>query len=157
MRTTTARFYHPPLRHQAGDTIVEVIIAIAVIATMLAGAFAVVTNSTHGVRDAEEHAQALQFLQGQVELLRNAAGQSGILTAGLNQAFCLYTDSSGVHRVVSSDSHCLVSGLYNLSITSPTATPIPGSTTTFNLVATWPSVSGNTDTVLLSYKVAVTT
>ncbi len=62
---------------QSGDTIVEVIIAIAVIAAVLTGAFVVSSHSITSVRDSEEHSEVLQQLQGQVELLRAAANIPG--------------------------------------------------------------------------------
>ena len=66
---------------QAGDTIVEVIIAIAVIATVLTGAFVVSSRSLTGVRDSQEHSDILQQLQGQAELLRVAANTSGFFNS----------------------------------------------------------------------------
>ena len=146
-------------RSQAGDTIVEVIIAVAVVATILAGAFIVTNRSTQAVRDSEEHAQALQYLQGQVELLRAAAGTHGGLTSAMiSSAFCL--DSSLVVHSAGSAA-CTVQPPavpYAFSITCVSAAcPEPQySVTTFNLKATWPALGGNTDVVYLSYEVEVT-
>lgn len=149
----THRLPLPRRRRQAGDTIVEVIIAVAVISAILAGAFLVTTRSTHAIRDSEEHAQALQFLQGQVELLRTAAGRSGGLPSNLNTPFCLGTGA--YYQPASGNTHCLLGSLYAVSISSPTSSPGSG-TTTFNLSASWASLSGGTATVYLAYKVAVT-
>jgi type II secretory pathway pseudopilin PulG len=97
---------------QAGDTIVEVVIAIAVIATVLTGAFIVSSRSLTAVRDSEEHSEVLQQLQGQVELLRAAANIPGFFNTTSNgqwgpcpdrggtaicvtSPFCLGTDSNG--------------------------------------------------------------
>ncbi len=124
----------------------------AVVTSILTGAFVVTNNSTKGVRDSEEHAQALQLLQGQIELLRSASTYSGGLPANLSAPFCL--DASSYYPI--SNSHCTVNGLYQLSIQSPTAVAVPNATTTFNLTTTWPSVVGGTAQVLLAYKVEVT-
>lgn len=140
-------------RKQTGDTIVEVMIAVLVVATILAGAFSVTSRSTQAVRDSEEHAQALQYLQGQVELLRNAAATRSALPASLTTGFCL--SASAFHQPASGNSNCHLGGLYDVSISSPTSSPNVGSTTTFNLVAAWPALSGGTDDVYLSYKVEV--
>jgi len=145
------RWPHPSPR-QAGDTIVEVLIAAAIISTILAGAFLVTSRSAKGVRDSEEHAQALQYLQGQVELLRSAAARSGTLPSALNIPFCL--DGSTVYQPAAGNSNCLLGSLYNVAIVSPTGAP-GATTSTFNLTASWPSISGGTATVYLSYKVAV--
>ena len=145
---------YPRLTTQAGDTIVEVIIAVAVVATLLVGAFAVSSRSATAVRDSEEHAQALQLLQGQVELLRSAANIRGRLPAALNVPFCL--DTSASYLPSTTNPSCLLRGLYRMSITSASAVASVGNTTTFDLTATWPAIRGGTNTVYLSYKVLVT-
>ena len=149
-RNTSMR--HRIIRKQAGDTIVEVIIAIAVISTVLAGAFIVTSQSTRGVRDSEEHAQALQYLQGQVELLRAAASRSGGLPATLSTPLCL---ANGQYYQPVDATACTMRNLYALSIVSPSSTAVANGTTTFNFTASWPALSGGTDTVGLSYKVVV--
>lgn len=53
-----------------GDTIVEVLIALAVMASILVGAFAVASASARNIRTSQEHSEALQLLQGQIEQLR---------------------------------------------------------------------------------------
>lgn len=78
---------------QMGDTIVEVLIAIAVISAILGGAFAVAHNSQQGVRDSQEHAQGLKLLESQVEQLRAAASDktSPVFTLA---SFCMYQGSA---------------------------------------------------------------
>lgn len=143
-------------RKQAGDTIVEVVIAIAVVSTILVGAFVVTNRSTRAVRDSEEHAQALQYLQGQVELLRHSALVPGALLppnlANLTTPFCL--DVAGPHQPADTQNACLLNNLYRMKIWQDPASA--GPTTTFILTATWPALDGSTGTVNLSYKVAVT-
>lgn len=56
-----------------GDTIVEVLIAVAIVSSVLAGAFTVSQRSTLAVRDSQERGEMLQLLQGQVELVRSLA------------------------------------------------------------------------------------
>lgn len=138
---------------QSGDTIVEVVIAVLVVSTIIAGAFAVTNRSTRAVRDSEEHAQALQLLQGQVEYLRNASTVRSSLPNNLTTPFCY--DGSGYHQPAATSSQCLLNNLYRVSITSPTAVPATGATTTFNLIATWSALGGGTANVYLSYKVEV--
>ncbi|MGH7142364.1 MAG: type IV pilus modification PilV family protein [Candidatus Saccharimonadales bacterium] len=148
----TPRFLN---RKQAGDTIVEVVIAIAVIATVLAGAFAVTSASQRGVRNSEEHSEALQLLQGQVELLRSAAAQTGFFSAisSLSTPFCL--TSSPLSFELATNDLCTQDTLYNLAISSPSVTPAVGTTTLFNLTATWNALEGGQNQVQLSYKVEV--
>ncbi len=157
------KVYHPYLAHrlQAGDTIVEVIIAVMIVATILAGASTVTNRSTRAVRDAEEHAQALQLLQGQVELLRHAAAIPQ-LPSSISTSFCLSTGA--YYQPANTSPQCLVNtqglsgqadSIYQLSISSPSSSANANGTTIFNLVASWPSLSGGTNTVYLAYKVQV--
>ena len=147
---------------QTGDTIVEVIIAVAVVSALLAGAFVVTNRSTHTVQDSQEHAQALQALQGQVELVRAAAAAKMLPNAGttpstMTMPFCM---GSNLTVYVAGSAACTgASGPVplNLSVVCPlTSDGCPaaaGHTTTFDLSATWSSLTGNTQTVYLSYKV----
>lgn len=144
---------HHSISKQAGDTIVEVVIAVAVVSSVLVGAFTVSSSSVRAIRDSEEHSEALQLLQGQVELLRAAAGTKGTLTAfSLTSPFCL---DGALNHYPNTDSHCLANSLYQLSITGP-ASPSSTSTSTFYLQAKWAALAGGYDYVYLTYRVQVT-
>lgn len=65
---------------QKGDTIVEVLIAIAVASAVLGSAFLVVNKTSKNVRQSQEHAEALKLVEGQVELLRYRAGERALPT-----------------------------------------------------------------------------
>jgi type II secretory pathway pseudopilin PulG len=69
--------------NQAGDTIVEVLIATAVVSSVLAGAFLVSQKSSLAVRDSQEHSEMSQVLQGQVELVRSLALSATDNTSGI--------------------------------------------------------------------------
>jgi type II secretory pathway pseudopilin PulG len=153
MATSAAPYRHPSALKQAGDTIVEVVIAVAIISTVLAGAFTVSNRSTVTVQDSEEHAQALQLLQGQVELLRSAAADRTSLPVALNTPFCLA--AGAYYQPAALNGQCLMNNLYRLSISSPQSSPNVGSTTVFNLTASWTALHSGTNTVYLSYKVEV--
>lgn len=154
--------------HQAGDTIVEVIIAVLVVASLLTGAFIVTNRSTQAVRDSQEHAEALQALQGQLELLRAAAGTPGVVPAAITahlSGFC-FDSSLTAYDASRATSPCTgnnsiangIAGLKLIIKCSPLSVPCPQAApnaTTFDLTATWSSITGGTDSVYLSYKVAV--
>jgi type II secretory pathway pseudopilin PulG len=73
---------------QGGDTIVEVLVCMAVVSLALGGAFVATRNSQLGVRDSQEHAEALQLMQSQVEQLRgDTSDTASIFSPG---AFCMY-------------------------------------------------------------------
>ena len=66
------------LRHaQAGDTIVEVLIAMTIVSLVLAGAYASSNRNIRSTLDAQEHGQALKLAESQVEYLRSAAQKAG--------------------------------------------------------------------------------
>jgi prepilin-type N-terminal cleavage/methylation domain-containing protein len=65
---------------QHGDTIIEVLIAITVVSSMLAGAYVTSNKSLIGNRQAEERGEALKLVQSQVEKLIARGGyQTGNL------------------------------------------------------------------------------
>jgi type II secretory pathway pseudopilin PulG len=81
-----------PSRTEAGDTIVEVMIAIAVISSVLVGAFLVSSTSTRSVQDTGERAQALQVAQSQVEMIRAYVGGGGSFSPATN--YCMQASDS---------------------------------------------------------------
>jgi Tfp pilus assembly protein PilV len=150
---------HSRNRQQSGDTIVEVLIAIVVIATVLTGGFLLSRSSLKAVRASEERSQALNLLQGQVEALRTAAGRANTLSGTPdftinNTKFCM--DSSGQPKAYTA-ADCDNRGdnnLYNLSITSQGKPDATGNVL-FLATAQWPSLDGGNDQIQLYYKVAV--
>lgn len=58
--------------NQAGDTIIEVLIAMAVLAIVLSGAYYVANHSLSVERDSQEHSEASTIAQSQIEALRTA-------------------------------------------------------------------------------------
>lgn len=86
---------------QAGDTIVEVLIATAVLGVVLAGAYGVASRSLRAARQAQERGEALKLVESQIELLKNyqldpqAVGGESIFNA--DRLFCMnsnITDTS---------------------------------------------------------------
>jgi type II secretory pathway pseudopilin PulG len=86
---------------QAGDTIVEVLICIAIISFILGGAFVVVDHSRQGVRDAQEHGDALKLTESQLEQLRAdvAAGGANADVFTQTPPFCMF-NSAAVSTVI---------------------------------------------------------
>lgn len=56
--------------NQAGDTLIEVMIAMVVLSMVLGGAYVTANRSSNTVRAAQEKGEALKFVEGQVEQLR---------------------------------------------------------------------------------------
>lgn len=144
---------HRTHQRQRGDTIVEVMIAIAVISSVLAGAFYMTNHSTRAVRDSEEHAQALQLLQGQLEQLRAAAPTT--TWGNLPRYFC-FTSTNVIKSLASATTYdCPASNYYSFVIIKPTAAPAAGETGLFTLKVQWDSVLSKKGNESLVYKVAL--
>jgi type II secretory pathway pseudopilin PulG len=55
-----------------GDTIVEVLLAIAVVSSVMGGAFVSANRSLRGARVSQERGEALKLIEGQLELMKAA-------------------------------------------------------------------------------------
>ncbi|HEY1835622.1 MAG TPA: type II secretion system protein [Candidatus Saccharimonadales bacterium] len=83
------------MRHlaQAGDTIIEVLIAMAIISLVLAGAFLTTRNSQNAVLNSQEHAAGLQLIESQIEQLRSVASADSQSPVFTTSKFCMYQGS----------------------------------------------------------------
>jgi prepilin-type N-terminal cleavage/methylation domain-containing protein len=142
--------------HQRGDTIVEVLIAITIVGLILGGAYVTSHNSLSATQDAQEHANALQLAQGQIELLRSGAlSNSQVFTTPV--PFCI-TPSGTIKTTVltctvnssGAVGSVLAANIYKVQVISRT-----GSGTgpyTFTTQSTWPGLQNKTDQVQLVYR-----
>lgn len=73
-----------------GDTIVEVLLAIAIVSVVLGGAYASATRSTQGLRQSQERGEALKILEAQLEQLKNM--RSAGLKPPADADFCVAPD-----------------------------------------------------------------
>ena len=74
-------------RHQNGDTIVEVLIALVVISVVLVGAYVSSNKSFNNSRQAEERGQALKYLEGQLEQLKAGSLTGATVFSTANYCF----------------------------------------------------------------------
>lgn len=139
-------------RGQRGDTIVEVLISIAVASMVLASAYAITNRNVTTTQDTQEHNQALQIAQQQVEGLRALSAAGTDLTtafpAGPHTNKCVTT--SGLPAVSSScqtapgGGACANSACYQIEVTQPTAG-------IYEVKVTWGGLKGDTLSVSLDY------
>jgi Tfp pilus assembly protein PilV len=152
-------------RKEAGDTIVEVLIAVTVISMVLTGAFLVAQKSTLAVRDSQEHAEMSQILQGQIELVRSLAlaetDPNGRIFDTTPKYFCIDTDSSSptfrtrvdstvtaVTDVANYNTKCkAIQNFYDLAVSFDTATHV------FTFYGSWDGVKGGRNTEQMSYRI----
>ena len=157
----------PKQLNQAGDTLVEVILAVAIISSVLTGAFLVSQRSALAVRNSQEQGEALQILQGQVELVRALAldeqdttMRNGIYESGdfcidpsnpdtrvdqdeLSELFPIENDVFSLYEAECRD----LQDLYNVRIVYDSSRKV------FNFYARWYAIGGSKKQVQLSYRV----
>jgi type II secretory pathway pseudopilin PulG len=145
-------------RNQGGDTLVEVLICIMIVSTILTGAYVTTNSSNKAVRNAQEHAEALKLIQGQLEEVRYSAKQPtpNIFGQPADQPFCM-VDGTIVQVTGPSEAQCVLNGggsptttepAYRISITrgscAPYTAPAPAVCNKVIVKAVWQSVSSDT-------------
>jgi prepilin-type N-terminal cleavage/methylation domain-containing protein len=150
---TSQRLWHKD--RQRGDTLVEVLIAIAVISLVLAGAYVTTNRSLQATRAAQERGHALKLAESQLEQLKSIAvtDPDALFGPGTPMPFCV---SQSITIVAAEDEACHVNSagqptttepIYHLSITR-------SSGDTFTVTNNWEDPSGRqTDEVRMIYRV----
>lgn len=125
-------------RAEAGDTIVEVMIAILVASVMLVAAYASTNHNTKSMQDAQERGQALKLAETQVEFLRNKSagpgGQCFTPTGGVGTNVTCKVNASGAPTTVEP--------AYNVNIAGP------GANGTYTVTVTFKTVYGTGNSVV---------
>jgi type II secretory pathway pseudopilin PulG len=144
--------------NQTGDTIVEVLLAIAIVGSIIVGAYVTSNRSTSAERDAQEHSQALTLAQTQLEILR-VAGTPPTSTSGCYDVLnylnspC-YVDSFGniTSLMPSSGSYFYTVTLIKQASMVLTVGAVSVPIQNYEAQVTWPSLSGGTASVQLYYR-----
>jgi type II secretory pathway pseudopilin PulG len=153
----------------SGDTIVEVLIAMAVASLILGASYATANRSFRIARQAQERGEALKLVEGQVEKLKSLAGSSpgSIFRAAGSPAFCIDTSLAVKDLPTAPPTpnpnlalddfaqyvppHTLApgcqTGFYNYSITYD-----PASNDTFTILARWERIGGGRDELKMLYR-----
>ncbi len=160
---------------QGGDTIVEVMIVLAVLGLAIGICYRTAIKSLQAARAAQENSQAVQLLQSQVEVLyskasiRDNTDPNYIFRGG---TFCVDTQSPpttppynivNILPIASPAPATCTQSIYNVTIVycgansggDPVCTTAPGHTTddTFVLTAIWDDVDGQgKDRAQLTYR-----
>jgi Tfp pilus assembly protein PilV len=140
---------------QSGDTIIEVLMAIAVISSVMGGAFVMTNRSLQNSRDSQERVNATKLVESQVEQVKNLASTnaSQVFGAGVPASFCI-SGATGL-PVASTGAPCLVNTSGNATSNQPSFRLADSrSGNTFTFTATWTSVRGNAQNkVEIKYRV----
>lgn len=137
---------------ERGDTIVEVIIVIAVVSLILAGGFVTTNHSLQSTRDAQERGSSLKLAESQMEQIKDLAETNPDLLfgAGAPTPFCI-SDMGAV--VAASSAECAMD-----TVGSPTSTEpifhvsITRSINLFTVDNTWTSPRGDANSLKLEYR-----
>jgi len=139
------KLFIKPLR-QSGDTIVEVLIVLAILGLALSISYATANKGLQQSRNAQEHSEALALVNSQVELLRSDSNQGKTIPTAIPSAsYCIpsfsypgnpsnfqqlnsvvpanvadegnYSEYSQSDPSANGPIKCIVNNLYHLSIT----------------------------------------
>ncbi len=84
-----------------GDTIIEVMIALAVLALAFSISYAIAQSTLVDVQNSQEHSMALEYMDSQLEALQAIANEpnppAGIPPTAPDNAFCLSTAGNSIH------------------------------------------------------------
>ncbi|HUB93961.1 MAG TPA: hypothetical protein VMB52_05665 [Verrucomicrobiae bacterium] len=136
------------LRDQKGDTIIEVLISIAIASLVLVSSYVLTTRNVDTIQATQEHSEALQLAQGQIEFLRNGTPPGGATTGCYVVSTGVWTtgDTSNACNVDASGTHTGVQPVFKVDVTPPSVTPpLPAPQTAdppgvYDVLVTWPGL-----------------
>ncbi len=138
-------------RQSRGDTIVEVMIALTILSFALTTSYSTVNRSMQSARNSQEHSEALQYLNSQVELARADAADVNLYNA--LTSFCM---NATAKPVALSDPACTTGteGFYKLSDTYVKTPSFGHNQDIFTFTVTWQGIGQfGQQTEQLSYKI----
>ncbi|HKU19221.1 MAG TPA: hypothetical protein VJP80_08220 [Candidatus Saccharimonadales bacterium] len=148
-----------PLRRarERGDTIVEVLISVAVVSLILGGAYVVSNNSLQSTRAAQERSNALKLAESQIEQVKGlvANNPNALFSAAAPANFCIDNTGAVIDTTGSNKAKCSMDTTGTPTTRQPVFTiAITRSGQVFTLNETWIDVSGrNNDQLQLIYRV----
>lgn len=133
------------IKNQKGDTIVEVLLAVAALSLVLTASYVLANRSSQGIRQAQERSEALKHTETQLEWLKNYLAQPGAVSWNNGTDICM----RDANTKATSASQCGfgTNNRYGVVITKPIATD-----TLYRARTNWENIKGRPDTFTLSYK-----
>lgn len=154
------RFKSSDGQGQRGDTIVEVLISIAVISLVLGGAYVTTNRNLLATRAAQERTNAISLVESQLEQIKSlsATDPETLFDPNIPVEFCIAQDrvitgsDTADCRVDTAGAPNEIEPVYNLSITR--TGPDANQGYVFEVTNTWEDPSGNQDNqVQMIYRV----
>lgn len=138
---------------ERGDTLIEVLLAIAVVSVVLTGAYITTNHSLQDTRAAQERGDALKVVETQLEELRSLAGTTNSPVFTQTGQFCIYNTTT-IYPATAAQCAVNASGIatsgqpaYHIAISENT------STNTFTISDWWYNVTGGyKDQMQLEYR-----
>ena len=136
---------------KAGDTIVEVLIAVVVVSSVLTGAFAISNMSLKSIRMSQERSEAQKLAQQAIESFNSLLPSNGTSSI-LNSEFCIKTTPSTTSLIAFAESDCrdTPNGRY---ITKIERVGLTG-TFTYKVTVNWDGLNGTKQEVVYYFKTA---
>lgn len=123
-------------RNQSGDTIVEVMLVVAILGLTFGAAYSIASASVAKTRNAQEHAEALQYLNSQVEMMRSTSADV-ILPFAAGGAFCIESPSGTPRTFPNPSCNFGTEGRYQVRIEYDSA----GGQNVYTFQVDWPGVA----------------
>lgn len=145
-------------RSKRGDTIVEVLIAIAVISSVVGTAYAITNKSVQSNVESQQRSRATKIAQTQLEMLKVWTGNpTNTPSAFVETKFCLYSDSVGAKlERISAPVPTANNSDYPTNCRQDNELYMVGITRTsdelFTVYVDWDGETGNRDTLSMAYK-----
>ena len=138
--------------NSTGDTILEVLIAIAVVSSVLGSVFALANRTSQNARQVQEHQEALKYASSQIELLANYIKRPNV-TQPTGASFCIdQTALTPVDYTGDAPASCKVNaGAYEYSL----KLSYDATNKVYTSSVTWPGATGSTDSLSLTYRTQV--
>lgn len=145
-------------KNQRGDTIVEVLISIAVVSLVLSAAYALANRSTQATRQSQERGEALKYAEEQMEKVKTYLSLQGDNSIVVGDHFCITQKATGelevkkIDNPVTDANDCAKGpdNRYKMSV-SVTDNHI------YTVSSTWDKISGEgQDELTLAYKIPPT-
>lgn len=139
-----------------GDTIVEVLIAVALIGVILAGTYAIANRSSTAIRQSQERTDALKIAETQIEQLKVLSQDTSSNIFVISPPFCTFNQTPAVPDLTTqpaASNNCKVNNgiTYSVSINRSHT----GNSYLFDITISWDSAVGNAlkDKVNLKYSI----
>lgn len=124
--------------YENGDTIVEVLIAIAVVSSVLGISYSSMNRNIQTTRDNQERTEAVRLAEGQIEGIKNVASFNQAALDLQTGTFCIVNSTP-------TTASC-TAGLYTMAIINDTAENV------YRITISWTSLRGNANSVIMLYR-----